>query len=50
VFVPDEACAKSTLPTSFPVDKEGVVRFGHAGYHDGEEVETEKEVRKLLGP
>jgi hypothetical protein len=50
VFVPDEASAKSTLPRSFPVDKEGVVRFEHAGYHDREEVEIEKKVKKLLGP
>ena len=37
-----------TMPSSFVVDKEGVVRFAHAGYHDGEEAEIEKEIKELL--
>jgi peroxiredoxin len=38
-----------TMPSSFLIDKEGVVRFAHVGYHDGEEVEVEKEIKELLG-
>jgi cytochrome c biogenesis protein CcmG/thiol:disulfide interchange protein DsbE len=37
-----------TMPSSFLIDKNGVVRFAHVGYHDGEEVEIEKEVKELL--
>jgi cytochrome c biogenesis protein CcmG/thiol:disulfide interchange protein DsbE len=39
-----------TMPSSFIIDKEGVVRFAHVGFHDGEEVEIDSEVRSLLGP
>jgi len=38
-----------TMPSSFLIDKSGVVRFAHVGYHDGEEVEIEKEIKQLLG-
>lgn len=38
-----------TMPSSFLIDKNGVVRFAHVGYHDGEEVEIEKEIKELLG-
>jgi cytochrome c biogenesis protein CcmG, thiol:disulfide interchange protein DsbE len=37
-----------TMPSSFLIDKKGVVRFGHVGYHDGEEVELDKEIKQLL--
>jgi peroxiredoxin len=37
-----------TMPSSFLVDKSGVVRYAHVGYHDGEEREIEKEVKELL--
>ena len=37
-----------TMPSSVIIDKKGVVRFIHAGYHDGEENEVEKEVKSLL--
>src|SRR5262245_58440704 len=37
-----------SMPSSFVVDKNGVVRFVHNGYHDGEEAELEKEVKSLL--
>jgi peroxiredoxin len=37
-----------SMPTTFIVDKSGVVRFVHFGYHDGEELEIEKEVKSLL--
>jgi cytochrome c biogenesis protein CcmG/thiol:disulfide interchange protein DsbE len=38
-----------TMPSSFLIDKGGVVRYAHVGYHDGEEVEVEKEIKELLG-
>jgi cytochrome c biogenesis protein CcmG, thiol:disulfide interchange protein DsbE len=37
-----------TMPTSFLIDKKGIVRFSHVGYHDGEEVRIEKELKGLL--
>jgi thiol-disulfide isomerase/thioredoxin len=37
-----------SMPATFIVDKKGVVRFVHLGYHDGEEAEIEKEVKSLL--
>jgi cytochrome c biogenesis protein CcmG, thiol:disulfide interchange protein DsbE len=36
------------MPTAFVIDKEGVVRHVHKGYHDGEEKEIEKEIKDLL--
>ena len=39
----------ATMPTSFVVDDKGTVRFVHAGYHDGDEAEIEKEVTSLIG-
>jgi cytochrome c biogenesis protein CcmG/thiol:disulfide interchange protein DsbE len=38
-----------TMPTSFLIDRDGVVRFAHVGFHDGEELEVERELRGLLG-
>ena len=38
-----------TMPSSFLIDKDGIVRFAHVGFHDGEEVEVESELRGLLG-
>ena len=37
-----------SMPSTFIVDKKGVVRFVHLGYHDGEEAEIEREVKSLL--
>ena len=37
-----------SMPSTFIVDKKGIVRFAHFGYHDGEEGEIEKEVKSLL--
>jgi peroxiredoxin len=37
-----------SMPSTFVVDKKGVVRFVHVGYHDGEEAEIEREVKSLL--
>jgi peroxiredoxin len=36
------------MPTAFIVDKSGVIRHVHQGYHDGEEAEMEKEIKALL--
>jgi peroxiredoxin len=48
----DKSIAKAykpeTMPSSFLIDKRGVIRFAHVGYHDGEEVRIEKEVKELL--
>jgi peroxiredoxin len=38
-----------TMPSSYLVDKNGVIRYAHVGYHDGEEEQIEKEIRELLG-
>lgn len=47
-----KAVAKSydppTMPTAYVVDKSGIVRFVHVGYHAGDEVTLEEEVRSLL--
>jgi peroxiredoxin len=49
----DKSIAKTykpeTMPSSFIIDKKGVVRYAHVGYHDGEEAEVEKEIKELLG-
>jgi peroxiredoxin len=49
----DKAIARrykpETMPSSFLIDKRGIVRYAHVGYHDGEEVEIEKEIKELLG-
>lgn len=37
-----------SMPATFIVDRKGLVRFIHRGYHDGEELEIEKEVKSLL--
>jgi len=37
-----------SMPSSFVVDRKGVVRFAHLGYHDGDEVELEKQIKTLL--
>jgi peroxiredoxin len=37
-----------TMPSSFLVDKKGVVRYAHVGYHDGEEEQLEREIKELL--
>jgi hypothetical protein len=36
------------MPTSFVVDRGGVVRHVHAGYHDGEEDALRGEIKALL--
>jgi thiol-disulfide isomerase/thioredoxin len=36
------------MPSAYVIDKTGVVKFVHNGYHDGEEKELEKEIKSLL--
>jgi peroxiredoxin len=52
VWDEDKAIARrykpETMPSTFLVDRKGVVRFAHAGYHDGEEVQIQKEIEQLL--
>jgi cytochrome c biogenesis protein CcmG, thiol:disulfide interchange protein DsbE len=43
-----QAYKPDTMPSSFIVDRKGVVRFAHIGYHDGDEGEIEKEIQELL--
>jgi peroxiredoxin len=37
-----------TMPSSFLIDRKGVVRFAHAGYRDGDEAQLEREIQGLL--
>lgn len=37
-----------SMPTTFILDRNGVVRFVHLGYHDGEEATIEQEIKGLL--
>jgi thiol-disulfide isomerase/thioredoxin len=37
-----------SLPMTYVIDRGGVVQFVHAGFHDGEEAEIEREVTSLL--
>jgi cytochrome c biogenesis protein CcmG, thiol:disulfide interchange protein DsbE len=39
-----------TMPTTFVIDRKGVVRYVHVGFHDGEELEMEKQIQGLLEP
>jgi len=53
VWDKDQAAAKKysppKMPTSFVVDKTGVVRHIHAGYETGEEEKIAEEIKALLG-
>jgi cytochrome c biogenesis protein CcmG, thiol:disulfide interchange protein DsbE len=48
----DKAIARSykpdTMPSTFVIDRKGVVRYVHVGFHDGEELTMEKEIKGLL--
>jgi cytochrome c biogenesis protein CcmG/thiol:disulfide interchange protein DsbE len=43
-----DAWKPENMPSTYVVDKEGVIRHVHKGYHDGEEAELEKEIKELL--
>lgn len=36
------------MPTGYVIDKEGLVRYVHAGYHEGEEAAIERHVKALV--
>jgi peroxiredoxin len=36
------------MPSTYIIDKKGVVKHVHRGYHDGEEAEIEKELKALF--
>jgi cytochrome c biogenesis protein CcmG, thiol:disulfide interchange protein DsbE len=36
------------MPSAYVIDKTGVIRHVHKGYHDGEDAEIEKEIKALL--
>jgi peroxiredoxin len=36
------------MPSAYVIDKTGVIKFVHNGYHDGEEKDLEKEIKSLL--
>lgn len=44
-----EEFAPPTMPTTYLVDREGVVRYRHAGFRDGDAEEIEAKIRELLG-
>jgi peroxiredoxin len=37
-----------TMPSTFVIDRKGVVRYAHVGFRDGDEVQIEREVQELL--
>lgn len=37
-----------TMPSSYTIDRRGIVRYVHVGYRDGDEVTMEREVKELL--
>ncbi len=37
-----------TMPTSFIIDRNGIVRYVHSGFHAGDEKELEKQVESLM--
>ena len=41
-------CDLSTMPSSFVIDKKGVVRFVHSGYKDGDPAKFEQEIKSIL--
>lgn len=43
-----ESFGVETMPSSFVIDKRGVVRFAHSGYHPDEAAKIEAEINQLL--
>jgi len=46
--VVQETFKVTSFPTSFLIDREGKILFMHIGFSEGDEVELEKEIVKLL--
>jgi peroxiredoxin len=42
------AYSPETIPSSFLIDKRGVVRWSHAGFVDGDEAQFETKIKELL--
>ena len=40
--------ARAVLLDPYVIDKKGVVKHVHRGYHDGEDAELEKEIKALF--
>lgn len=38
----------ATDPATYVIDREGIIRYRHAGYHDGEAEAIEDEAKSLL--
>lgn len=38
----------ATMPTSYLIDRAGIVKFVHEGFHSGDEAELEQRVRSLV--
>jgi cytochrome c biogenesis protein CcmG, thiol:disulfide interchange protein DsbE len=53
VWDKDQSVAKKytppKMPTSFIIDKEGVIRHQHSGYETGEETKISEEIKALIG-
>jgi peroxiredoxin len=54
VWDQDKAIARAykpeTMPSSFLVDRRGVIRYAHVGFHEGDEAQLDQEIRALLSP
>lgn len=37
-----------SMPSAYVIDKDGIIKHVHYGYHDGEEKDLEKEIKALL--
>jgi len=52
VWDEDKSIARSyrpeTMPSTFVIDRHGIVRYAHVGFHDGEERQLDGEVQGLL--
>lgn len=42
------AYSPPSMPSTFLIDKKGVVRFAHVGFREGEEVQVDQEIKELL--
>jgi thiol-disulfide isomerase/thioredoxin len=45
-----EAFGLQTMPTSYLIDRAGVVRYVHRGFRAGDDVQIREKIRELLGP
>jgi thiol-disulfide isomerase/thioredoxin len=45
-----EVFGLETMPTSYLIDRSGVVRYVHRGFREGDDVQIRQRIRELLGP